>query len=346
MKTKTTIIQKFLIHCLSLLLIFCSVTVLFPTSASAITTDTYSTISNIGTGKVLNVHGNGNADGTRVTLWDDDGTTGVHWKLINRGGSYVIIPQCAQSRVLNILAADRANNGSKVSLWHQTGHSTQGWNIERVSGGYILRSVNNPNLVLSASGSENGSNVLVKAYNPSDRLQIWNSSLFGGPVQPTTNNSSLMWPLADGKGHIGTEIAGKIRPKHIHVGTDIAAPEGTPIVAVSSGTVKAVGCDSARGNFIVIEHGNYWCVYQHMKSQACVGKGASVGRGQTIGYVGNTGESRGSHLHFEIALTSTLSGTASPVNRIYYDVNTAKRKITYYSVSKGANNTLNLNKVQ
>lgn len=62
MKTKTTIIQKFLIHCLSLLLILCSVTVLFPTSASAITTDTYSTISNIGTGKVLNVHGNGNAD--------------------------------------------------------------------------------------------------------------------------------------------------------------------------------------------------------------------------------------------------------------------------------------------
>ena len=345
MKTKTTIIQKFLIHCLSLLLILCSVTVLFPTSASAITTDTYSTISNVGSGKVLNVYKNGDANNVNVTLWADDGTTGVHWKLINRGGSYVIIPQCAQSRALNIYV-NSANVGSNVCLWQQTGHSTQGWNIERVSGGYILRSANNPKLVLSASGSENGSNVLVKAYNPSDRLQIWNSSLFGGPVQPTTNNSSLMWPLADGKGHIGTEIAGKIRPKHIHVGTDIAAPEGTSIVAVSSGTVKAVGYDRARGNFIVIEHGNYWCVYQHMKSQACVKEGANVTQGQIIGCVGNTGESYGAHLHFEIALTSTLSGTASPVNRIYYDVNTAKRKITYYSVSKGANNTLNLNKVQ
>ena len=344
MKTKTTIIQKFLIHCLSLLLIFCSVTVLFPTSASAITTDTYSTISNVGTGKVLNVHANGNADGTRVTLWDDDGTTGVHWKLVNRGGSYVIIPQCAPSRVLNIYG-NSANVGSNVCLWHQTGHSTQGWNIERVSGGYILRSANNKDLVLSASGSENGSNVLVKAYNSSDRLQIWNSSLFGGSVQPTTNNSSLMWPIAGGAGSV-TAPAGQIRQKHIHVGTDIGASEGTSIVAVSSGTVKAVGCDSARGNFIVIEHGNYWCVYQHMKSQACVKEGANVAQGQIIGCVGNTGESRGSHLHFEIALTSSLSGTASPVNRIYYDINKGKRKITYYSVSKGANNTLNLNKVQ
>ena len=234
--------------------------------------------------------------------------------------------------------------GSNVCLWQQTGHSTQGWNIERVSGGYILRSANNPNLVLSASGYENGSNVLVKAYNPSDRLQIWNSSLFGGPVQPTTNNSSLMWPLAGGAGRV-TAPAGQIRGGYIHVGTDIGAPAGTPIVAVSSGIVRDVGCDNLRGNFIVIEHGNYWCAYQHMKSRACVGKGASVGRGQTIGYVGNTGESYGAHLHFEIALTSTLSGTASPVNRIYYDINRAKRNITYYSVSKGANNTLNLNKV-
>ena len=347
MKAKTTITKKFLIHCLSLLLIFCSVTVLFPTSASAITTDTYSTISNIGTGKVLNVHGNGNADGTRVTLWDNDGTTGVHWKLVNRGNYYVIIPQCAAdpSRVLNILAANKANNGNKVSLWHQTGHSTQGWIIEPVSSGYILRSANNTNLVLSANGSERGNNVLVKTYNPSDRLQIWNSNLFAGSVQPTTNNSSLMWPLAGGAGHIGTEIAGKIRPGHTHAGTDIAAPEGTHIVAISSGIVRDVGYDKFRGNFIVIEHGNYWRVYQHMKSQACVGKGASVNREQTIGYVGNTGESYGSHLHFEIALTSTLSETASPVNRIYYDINKAKRKITYYSVSKGANNTLNLNKV-
>lgn len=344
MKTKTTIIQKFLIHCLSLLLILCSVTVLFPTSASAITTDTYSTISNVGSGKVLNVYKNGDANNVNVTLWADDGTTGVHWKLINRGGSYVIIPQCAPSRALNIYG-NSANLGSNVCLWQQTGHSTQGWIVESVSGGYILRSANNKNLVLSANGSENGSNVLVKAYNPSDRLQIWNSSLFGGPVQPTTNNSSLMWPLAGGAGSV-TAPAGQIRGGYIHVGTDIGAPAGTPIVAVSSGTVKVVGCDNVRGNFIVIEHGNYWCVYQHMKSQACVGKGANVNQGQTIGHVGSTGHSTGPHLHFEIALTSSLSKSGSPQNYIYNDVNTAKRKITYYSVSKGANNTLNLNKVQ
>ena len=154
-----------------------------------------------------------------------------------------------------------------------------------------------------------------------------------------------MWPLAGGAGRV-TAPAGQIRGGYIHVGTDIGAPAGTPIVAVSSGTVKAVGCDDVRGNFIVIEHGNYWCVYQHMKSQACVGKGANVTQGQTIGHVGSTGHSTGPHLHFEIALTSSLSETASPVNRIYYDINKAKRKITYYSVSKGANNTLNLNKVQ
>lgn len=176
MKTKKTIIHQFAIRCISLLLAFSCITALFPTSVSALGIDYY-TIKNVGSGKVLNVHGNKDANNVDVTLWDDDGTSGVHWRLIKRKGAYVITPECALSRALNIYG-DKAHSGSRVCLWSQTGHSTQGWIIEPVKGGYILRSENNKNLVLSANGSSNGSKVLVKTYNASDRLQVWNSKTF------------------------------------------------------------------------------------------------------------------------------------------------------------------------
>lgn len=132
----------------------------------------YRTIVNVGSGKVLNVHGNKDANNTNVTLWDDDKTSGVHWKLVNKGSAYVIVPECATSRALNVYG-DSAKAGLNVCLWSQTGHSTQGWILDIVNGGYVLRSENNRNLVLSADGSSNGSNVLIKAYDPSDKLQVW-----------------------------------------------------------------------------------------------------------------------------------------------------------------------------
>lgn len=164
--------------------------------------------------------------------------------------------------------------------------------------------------------------------------------------KPTTTQADLIWPLVNGKGSV-SHVAGEWRGNRRHVGTDIGATEGTAIIAVASGKVVAVSekCDSDRGYYITIRHGKYITVYQHMKKKAVVKKGSYVSQGQTIGYVGQTGRSKGSHLHFEIVIESTLSKKSDLTNCLYSDVNNRHLKPTYYSVSKGSKvgNYLNLN---
>lgn len=85
-----------------------------------------------------------------------------------------------------------------------------------------------------------------------------------------------------------------------HQGCDLAYPSGTPVVASDGGTVTQVGYNSARGNYVVIYHGDGWMtVYQHL-SLISAKKGQKVSKGQNLGGVGSTGQSSGPHLHFEI----------------------------------------------
>jgi murein DD-endopeptidase MepM/ murein hydrolase activator NlpD len=89
-----------------------------------------------------------------------------------------------------------------------------------------------------------------------------------------------------------------------HLAIDIYAPQGTPISAAGSGVVVFVSTgdawDHGYGNMIMIDHGNgYVTLYAHLSVvnvQLCQG----VGAGQNIGYSGNTGNSFGAHLHFEV----------------------------------------------
>lgn len=87
-----------------------------------------------------------------------------------------------------------------------------------------------------------------------------------------------------------------------HLGIDIAAGEGAPVYAADSGVVTMAqgGYNYGYGNVIQIDHGNgYSTVYAHL-SMIGVGQCASVGAGQWIGSAGNTGNSQGAHLHFEV----------------------------------------------
>ena len=86
-----------------------------------------------------------------------------------------------------------------------------------------------------------------------------------------------------------------------HLGIDIAAGEGAPVYAADSGVVAAMGNDeSGYGNVIQIDHGNgYVTVYAHL-SEIGVRMCQSVSAGERIGAAGNTGNSLGVHLHFEI----------------------------------------------
>ncbi len=95
-----------------------------------------------------------------------------------------------------------------------------------------------------------------------------------------------------------------------HQGVDLAGPEGTPIYASRSGTVTIARYSNSAGNYVTINHGDgFSSVYMHMTTYT-VSVGQYVTQGQLIGYMGSTGISTGSHLHFGIALNGTYVNPA------------------------------------
>ncbi len=88
--------------------------------------------------------------------------------------------------------------------------------------------------------------------------------------------------------------------RRMHSGMDFKARHGTPIVAVSDGTVTGAGRMGGCGNAVRVNHGGgLQTRYCHM-SRLAVSGGQAVRRGQVIGYVGSTGLSTGPHLHYEM----------------------------------------------
>lgn len=113
---------------------------------------------------------------------------------------------------------------------------------------------------------------------------------------------TLQWPLPG----YTTISCGFGEPDAIHgqphKGIDIPAPEGTPIFAAHDGMVLISGWNDSYGNQVLLDNGaGISTRYAHM-SQTAVQAGEAVTTGQVIGYVGSTGESTGSHLHFETLL--------------------------------------------
>ena len=90
----------------------------------------------------------------------------------------------------------------------------------------------------------------------------------------------------------------------IHTGVDWAAPFGTPIFAAGNGTIEEIGLKGGYGKYVRIRHANgYETAYGHMTAFARgLDAGSRVRQGQIIGFVGSTGLSTGSHVHFEILI--------------------------------------------
>ncbi|MFD9301903.1 M23 family metallopeptidase [Streptomyces sp. NPDC060048] len=105
---------------------------------------------------------------------------------------------------------------------------------------------------------------------------------------------------------------------HKHSGQDFAVPVGTPVNAVSAGVVVKAGPNGggdgpAYGNAIVIKHANNtYSQYAHL-SKIQVKPGQKVAKGTRIALSGNTGNSSGPHLHFEIRNTPNYGSAVNPV---------------------------------
>jgi murein DD-endopeptidase MepM/ murein hydrolase activator NlpD len=112
-----------------------------------------------------------------------------------------------------------------------------------------------------------------------------------------------IWPVV---GWVTSEFGTRISPfgndQEFHKGIDIATKFGRTIVAPADGVVTEVSYQQDVGQMIQMDHGYGMATFYGHLSKAIVRPGATVKRGDKIGYVGNSGRSTGSHLHYAVLL--------------------------------------------
>ena len=130
------------------------------------------------------------------------------------------------------------------------------------------------------------------------------------------NGGIMAWPTP-GYTRITSPFGMRVHPidglYKMHTGVDIAAPTGTPFIAVSDGIVVKAGWQGAYGNMVMVDHGGgVSTVYGH-GTDILVTLGQEVKRGEPVMTIGSTGYSTGPHAHFEVRINGK---TVDPLNYI------------------------------
>jgi len=131
-----------------------------------------------------------------------------------------------------------------------------------------------------------------------------------GDLPIRKGNGSMIYP-------INAPLSSPFGPRwgRLHAGIDLSAAEGTPIRAADGGKVvlmQGTGASGGYGNYTCVQHTATMSTCYAHQSRFGTSTGANVSQGQVIGYVGNTGNSFGAHLHFEVRING------SPVNPLNY----------------------------
>jgi murein DD-endopeptidase MepM/ murein hydrolase activator NlpD len=126
--------------------------------------------------------------------------------------------------------------------------------------------------------------------------------------QALASATPSIWPVT---GWLSSSFGNRQDPfsggRDFHPGLDISADYGRPVVATADGTVASASREGAYGNLVVIDHGfGLSTRYGHL-SRFAISAGQNVRRGQVIGFVGSTGRSTSSHLHYEILVNGKLT---------------------------------------
>ncbi|MCD4838020.1 M23 family metallopeptidase [Neobacillus sedimentimangrovi] len=133
----------------------------------------------------------------------------------------------------------------------------------------------------------------------------------GTKVISSQGEGSFAWPA------VGGYISSKMGQRwgRLHKGIDIARPSDRTIKAADNGVVVSAGWSGGYGNKIIIDHKNgFRTLYAHLSS-IDVSVGQTVSKGSSIGIMGSTGNSTGTHLHFEVYKNGRLVDPLNYVNR-------------------------------
>ncbi|USD82366.1 peptidoglycan DD-metalloendopeptidase family protein [Bacillus safensis] len=141
----------------------------------------------------------------------------------------------------------------------------------------------------------------------------------GGSDQVSDTPASSSGFIKPAAGRFSSGFGGRSGGNHF--GLDIAAKGTVPVYAAASGTVTNSSYSSSYGNVVFITHNingqTYQTVYAHLSTRS-VSTGQRVEQGQFLGYMGNTGQSHGQHLHFEIHKGLWNGAKSNAVNPAQY----------------------------
>lgn len=124
---------------------------------------------------LLKVPGNKNGRVMPMIISPADHSTGELYTFTKVNDWFTMTPECARGWRVNVEGEQSLAN-SDIGLWTNTNHSTQGWYFERVGSvadGYVIRSANNPDMVLDIRGTTTGKGVKINTYSSANKCQIW-----------------------------------------------------------------------------------------------------------------------------------------------------------------------------
>ncbi len=174
----------------------------------------------------------------------------------------------------------------------------------------LVKGIEGEKLVEYAVVKENG-NVIEKTILSEEIKEEPTSKIIlkGTKIVPSKGSGAISWPT------VGGIITSDYGPRwgSFHYGIDISGVNNRTIKAADSGKVSFAGYKGGYGYCVIIDHGNgIQTLYGHLNTIS-VSVGSSIAKGQKIGIMGNTGNSYGVHLHFEVIVNGEKR---NPINYI------------------------------
>ena len=131
---------------------------------------------------------------------------------------------------------------------------------------------------------------------------VWTSDILAADKSNPVSTANLICPIRYTQ--ITSKYGDRVDPfsgqRTFHKGLDMAAPQGSCVLAAQDGVVSVCAYDEVGGWYVVIDHGEQLQTYYGHLSEITVKKGDRVYVGQTIALSGNSGKTTGPHLHFEV----------------------------------------------
>ena len=206
--------------------------------------------------------------------------------IYNAGRIGKIVVQYEKMRTANAQLAKQNANYEELfsridSLWVLEEH------IQNILGTFIENDSNKINSLIDKNRF---------AHTPSEKINVDYEGIHGWK---SMEEKSRLEHIPNVIPVVGI-VSKKFSEENDHLGTDFSAQSGDPVFASGSGIVEFAGQKDELGNTVVIDHQNgYVTSYSHLKDIR-TRKGRSIGKGEIIGTVGNTGNSSAPHLHYSI----------------------------------------------